>query len=309
MKTGVSHVLLAVVLCALGILSNAAFAIPTLGPRAYLNAPVGLQVQGVIVGRINGDLSFDRAGPIATGINLKATTYSLLGEEFMDWGGHMGALVGTLTFGQLTANLTGTSLSASETGLMDSTVHAIYNISGAPAMTLQEWATSPHPEDDIFSGSLGISVPVGEYKDHRLLNPGTNRWVFKPELAWSRPRGKMVYEVYANTQFFTDNHRALGGGTLSQDPLYGVEAHISRSFGKMPGSFFDAAVFYANGGQQQMNGVDSGPSQDTWSVGGTLSWALNERWHARLVYSQSVSTPEGVPDITQLQAWLTTTVF
>lgn len=58
------------------------------------------------------------------------------------------------------------------------------NLYGAPALTLKEFAK--YQQDLIFGASLQVTVPSSQYDAARLLNIGTHRWSFKPELGLSK---------------------------------------------------------------------------------------------------------------------------
>jgi hypothetical protein len=56
--------------------------------------------------------------------------------------------------------------------------------------------------------SLTIIAPTGLYNAHKVLNLGSDRWLFKSEFAVSHPFGseqKWEFDAYANADFYTDN--------------------------------------------------------------------------------------------------------
>jgi hypothetical protein len=81
-----------------------------------------------------------------------------------------------------------------------------------------------------LGASLTVGAPTGQYSADRILNLGSDRWSFKPEIAQSRPFGseqKWQLDVYANTYFYTDNTSYRGREILRQERLAGLEGHIS----------------------------------------------------------------------------------
>lgn len=58
---------------------------------------------------------------------------------------------------------------------------------GAPALSLEEFRD--YKTDIIVGASMEITPPLGQYDSDKLLNIGTNRWSFKPELGVSKAWG------------------------------------------------------------------------------------------------------------------------
>jgi hypothetical protein len=77
-----------------------------------------------------------------------------------------------------------------------------------------------------------VSAPLGEHDDTKLLNIGSNRWSFRPELGISKAWGPWTVEIAPSVTFFTDNADFFNGKTFAQAPLYlfeGTSFAISRT--------------------------------------------------------------------------------
>ena len=61
------------------------------------------------------------------------------------------------------------------------------NLYGAPALTLQDFAR--YQQDTIVGATLFVTAPSGPVRPDRLINIGTNRWSFKPEVGVSKAIG------------------------------------------------------------------------------------------------------------------------
>ena len=47
----------------------------------------------------------------------------------------------------------------------------------------------------MLGASLVISVPTGQYLKEKLINLGTNRWGFKPEIGFSHREEQIVFRI------------------------------------------------------------------------------------------------------------------
>ena len=82
----------------------------------------------------------------------------------------------------------------------------------------------------IVGVSLTVAPPLGQYDPTKLINLGTNRWSFKPEVGLSRTYGKWVVEAMAGVWLFTDNTDFVGGRTREQDPIVAAQFHVTYKF-------------------------------------------------------------------------------
>ena len=86
------------------------------------------------------------------------------------------------------------------------------------------------PPGTIIGGSLSLNAPLGRYDSGRLVNLGTNRWAFKPEVGISQALGRWTLEGTAGVIFYTANDDFMGGQTRSQDPIYSFQGHLIYNF-------------------------------------------------------------------------------
>jgi hypothetical protein len=124
--------------------------------------------------------------------------------------------------------------------------------------------------------SLTVTAPTGRYDGDRILNPGSDRWSFKPELALSHPFGaerKWQLDTYANILFYTDNTSYHGREILRQEPLAGLEGHLSYTFNDA--LWISADTRYAFRGTTFVDGTDQNNAQQNVSVGSELNLSLS----------------------------------
>jgi hypothetical protein len=163
------------------------------------------------------------------------------------------------------------------------------NFYGAPALTLPEFKS--YEQDLIVGASLQVSVPAGQYDSTKLVNIGTNRWSFKPELGASKALGSLTLEFKAGVTLFTTNDDFFNGNRRAQDPLYSIGSHAIYNFRSGIWASVDATYFA--GGRSTLNGALQNDLQQNWRVGGTLSFPVDARNSIKLYASSGVSARTG----------------
>jgi hypothetical protein len=116
---------------------------------------------------------------------------------------------------------------------------------------------------------LTVAPPGGQYTSDHLINFGTNRWAFKPEIGYSSIQGKWIFEAAAGVWIFTTNTDAPGGVTRRQDPIGNVQGHLTYNF--KPGLWLALSANYFTGGQTFIDGVEMDDLQKNSRIGLTLS--------------------------------------
>lgn len=259
-------------------------------PRAYSNAPVGVNFLVAGVAYSHGGLSLDPSLPV-TDARLESSAAVLAYARVLDlWGvsGKFDAIVPYVTLSG-TADYAGQPVQRSIHGLANPAFRISANLMGAPALTLQEFAA--YRQDLIVGVSLQVGVPFSQYDPTRLLNIGTNRWSIRPEVGVSKALGSWTIEGQAAVTFYGDNTDFFGGSTRTQDPLYALQAHLVHSFRSGVWAAFD--VTYFAGGRSTIDGVAKNDLQQNWRVGATLAIPVDRRNSIKLAASSGVSARTG----------------
>ena len=259
-------------------------------PRAYSNAPVGVNFLIAGYAYTQGGLAFDSASPLSDP-DLKTSSAVFAYARVLDLWGMSGKFDVIMPY----TWLSGSALSAGETvqrevdGLVDPRFRLSVNFYGAPALTLKEFAA--YQQDLIVGASLQISAPWGQYDPTRLVNLGTNRWFFKAELGVSQAMGPWTLEGSAAATVYTDNTDFFGGRTRSQDPVYSLRGHVIYSFRTGVWASLDATYF--SGGRTTVGGTRGNDLQQNWRVGGTLAFPVDLHNSVKLYASSGVSARTG----------------
>jgi len=188
-----------------------------------------------------------------------------------------------------TADYMGQTVSRDVRGFANPAFRLSINLYGAPALSLKEFAD--WEQDLIIGASLRVAAPWSQYDDSKLVNIGTNRWSFKPEVGISKAIGPWTLEGTAAVTFYTDNHDLFGGNTLSQDPIYLLQGHVIYGFRSGVWASLDASYFA--GGRTSLNGVLNNDLQQNWRVGATLALPVNRMNSFKFYASSGVSARTG----------------
>jgi hypothetical protein len=255
-------------------------------PRAYSNAPIGVNFLIAGYAFTEGAVPFDAALPIKNA-QLRTSNAVLAYARVLDLWGQSGKFDVVVPYTMLsgTAEVAGHPFERNVDGYADPKLRLSVNLYGAPALTLKEF--KDYEQDLIVGASLQVSVPSGQYDDSRLVNIGTNRWSFKPEIGMSQAMGPWTLELQAAATFFTDNNNFFGGNTRAQDPIYSLQGHAIYGFRSGIWASLDATYF--TGGRTMLNGVQSNDLQQNWRLGGTLAFPVDVHNSVKLYVSSGVS--------------------
>jgi hypothetical protein len=302
-RTVVRRLVLAAVVCA----AHTAYT-QELNPRAYLITPVGTNVINLGYSHLEGNLDLNGATPITdatANANLTALGYyralSLFGRSANL------ALAIPYGVGEFSGTVFDAPKHAHRSGFLDSSLRLSVNLLGGPAMEPREFAK--WRQDILLGISLKIVAPTGQYDPTVLINWGTNRWAFKPEIGYSQRWNHWVFEGFAgiwffttNPEFFSHNQYFPGVRSQTQDPVTSFEAHVSYDVRPRLWISFDAN-FWA-GGETSLNGVANPATYEKSSrLGATASIPLNTHHSIKMSYSQGAYNRYGGNYRTIFASW------
>jgi Putative MetA-pathway of phenol degradation len=261
-----------------------------LEPRSYAPSPTGFNILVVADTYSDGAITFDPSLPI-TDATAHIQAAALGYVRTMGVAGRSGSLGFFLPYarGHLDGLYLGEPQALYRSGLGDPRVRFALNLYGAPAMTPKEFAS--YQPTTIIGASLVISAPLGQYDPGKLINIGTNRWAFKPELGFSRTLGRWTLEADAGAWLYTDNTDFFGGKTRSQDPIASFQGHVIYTFHPRWWVAFDANYF--RGGRTSIDGVPNDDLQRNSRMGVTFALPLARQQSLKLSYSRGAYTNIG----------------
>jgi hypothetical protein len=261
-----------------------------LEPRAYSNAPSGLNFLLIGYQYSEGALLFDPVLPVADAsakVNMGLFGYvHTLG--IADKSAKVGVLLPVAGL-DASGYVDGVFRTREDNGLADPAFFFTINLFGAPALSFDEF--KQYQQDTIIGLSFKLRAPLGVYDNDKLLNIGTNRWSFEPEVGISQALGRWTLEAAAAALFFSDNDDFDNGKTRQQEAIYSVQGHVIYAF---PRNVWAAiGVTYFAGGRTTIDGVSKDDLQQTWRTGFTLALPINRQHSMKIFGNSGVTTRTG----------------
>jgi hypothetical protein len=255
-------------------------------PKTYTVSPVDVNQLELAYTYAHADASIDTS-------LVDVGAHFVLNEAALSYTHNFGVLdhfvwmKASVPFATVNGSVDQANLAGSVTGAGDSSLELGALLIGGKALSAAEFAT--YEPATTLGLSLSVSAPTGDYNAQMLLNLGSNRWSFKPELGLSYPFGsehRWEADAYVNAYFFTDNAEYRGVEILRQDPLPGLEGHISYAFSPDLWASLDAR--YAFHGSTVVDGLDQHNPQENLVIGAEASWSPNSHNTLDLVFAKAV---------------------
>ena len=243
--------------------------------HSYDNTPVGVNQFEVGYAFVHGDASIDTSLVIA-GANLDLNQGTIGYTRYFGLFHRLMWVEAALPLARLGGSVTGTEIEGATAAAGDSSFALAMLLEGGPALSVAQF--DDYKPTTAIGVSLAVTAPTGRYNADKILNLGSDRWSLKPEVALSHPFGpgqKWQLDAYANGYFYTDNTSYRGRGILRQEPLAGLEGHISYSFNDSLWVSLDTR--YSFRGATFVDGVDQNNSQQNVIVGSEMNMSINSR--------------------------------
>ena len=257
-----------------------------LAPRAYVITAVHSNAINTTWSFYDGGLDLNGTIPVtnATGTyNVSIFSY----YHSLNFIGRSANIVAYLPYGVGTfqGDLSGQHRSVDRSGLLDSSLRFSVNLMGGPAMQPKEFEN--WKQKRLLGLSIRMVAPSGQYSGKKLVNWGSNRWAFKPELGYSERWGHWVLDGYAGVWFYTTNSAFYAGPvTKPQDeaPIGALEGHLS--YDVKPRFWVSLDANFWSGGITSLSGIRNLATKQTGSrIGGTVSFPISKHQSIKVSYS------------------------
>jgi len=259
-------------------------------PAAYTPAPYGGNFVGLSSTFNSGDLAFDPSGPIEEAkADIVASSFTYARTLNLFKRSATATVILPYVVGDLEGLYLGEPASANRSGTGDLVMRLGVNLYGAPAMSGPEFAA--FKPKTMVGASLFVGAPTGQYDSTRLINIGTNRWSFKPEIGVVHVMGKWAIDAYVGAWLYTANTDFFGDTTRKQDAIYSAQVHLRYLIRRGLWAALDANYWY--GGEATIEGVGSDDLQSNSRIGFTVSWQVWKQHNLRFAVSRGAFTRIG----------------
>jgi hypothetical protein len=279
--------------------------------RFYWKSLSGANGVPLVVNSLSGNANpFDPAHGVTAGADLDATlilagyarTFSLLDRAAM------AAIL--VPMGRISGEVTvaGSTYGQPASGFGDPMIELDVNVLGPRAQKTIPDALRYEPgfSVDVLAD---LAVPIGEYDDGQPLNLGQNRWYGRVAVpiiwqlgAWV-PGRRTTVELLPAVWLFGTNDDYVGH-ELKTDPMFQVDAHLTRDFTEHFWAALDGAWYY--GGTSSIDGVE-GEELDNLGVGLTLGYGIGDNLNLTVGYKSTVGDDE--PEDLRMNGFMVSLVY
>lgn len=258
-------------------------------PRFLVPAPVGTNFAALAYSFSSGAVLADKTVPVQDVDGDVHLVGPAVGRFFGFFGVTSRAdVVIPVGTGTWYGELEGRDTTATRVGFADPTLRFTVFFAGAPAMERQEFAR--YRQKTVGGATLRLRVPIGQYDSSKFINLGTNRWMFSPRLGVSHRAGHFVLEGYGSAWLFTDNNEFVGDNSLSQDPMFALQAHVAYAF--RPGLWVAFSTRQSFGGETSVNGSPTEALTNN-RIGVTVAIPIARRHAIKFAFTTGIVTSLG----------------
>jgi hypothetical protein len=261
-----------------------------LAPRAYVITPVNCNVIDLTYAYFSGGVLFNGTVPIMDA-TAKVSVPVFSFYHSLNFFGRSANFTAALPYGvgDYRGTLIGVEDNVRRSGLLDSVFRFSVNLRGGPALPLESYRK--WRQKMLIGASLKVVAPSGQYDGKKLINLGSNRWAFKPEIGYSQRWGHWVLDGYGavwffttNQDFFSHNQFYPGKQIQTESPVGALEGHLSYDIKPRLWVSLDGDFWY--GGATSLNGSENLRTvQKNSRVGVTVSVPLTKHQSIKVSYN------------------------
>lgn len=254
-------------------------------PRRWNPIPLGTQILGAGYSYTSGKVFFD---PLLEAEDVTIRAHSLVASFTQPFSiGHkLGNISLVLPFSAADWNgfLSGEPAGLNRTGFADPTVRASVILAGPPAGSAGEVRQYrlDNPVYTSFGVSLAITFPFGEYFEDKLINLGSNRFVFRPQAGMIHYWGEWSFELTGSVFLYTRNPDFFNDAERRQRPTFAMQSHLVKQFRK--GAWLSLGAGYGLGGESIVNRQPNGDFRSNLLASASYSFLISQGQGLKITY-------------------------
>ncbi len=262
-------------------------------PRFYWKTLSGTNAVPVIYQTMGGNVNpLDPAQVVVPNVNFNADITIAGFAKILPVFDRASMLAVLVPMGRVTSTTTAGVVTVTETagGYGDPLIEFTINLIGPdPIMNIPDMIRYEPGFSLDFLIDLGL--PLGEYNSNNPVNIGQNRFYTRigTPIVWQLgpwvPGRRTTLEFLPNVYIYGDNDEYLGTQTLETDPMYGLEAHLTRDFTESFWGSLDLVTI--SGGKSTINGM-AWSSVDSTTFGYTLGYQINDNLQLTFAYMATI---------------------
>ena len=280
--------------------------------RFYWKSLTGGNAVPLIFNSISGNSNpFDPAHTVLPGGSIDASMAIAGYAHTFELGDRAASAAILVPMGRLSGQVTaaGRTFNESASGFGDPMLELNVNLIGPKA---QKNIPDNQRYEPGFSLDLiaDLAFPIGTYDSSKPLNIGLNRWYGRvgAPIVWQLgdwvPGRRTTLEFLPAVWLFGPNNNFVGQ-TLKTDPMFQLDAHLTRDFTQNLWGSLDA-VYYAHGAAS-INGV-AGNQLNTGGVGFTLGYQVNDNLAFTFGYKSTLNNGSD-PTALRMDSFMMSLVF
>ena len=179
----------------------------------------------------------------------------------------------------------GVPKSVKRSGWTDTILRFAINLYGAPPLQGKEYAAyrAATEVETLVGVGLSVQLPTGDYMDDKLINLGSNRFTFRPQIGVTHQRGKWSTEVTGIVALYTDNDEFFNGKKLEQEPIYAIQGHLVYDF--KPGVWAGLSAGYNHGGKSTVDGTKKDDLKQNLALALSFGFPLSRHLGVKVAYA------------------------
>ena len=269
------------------------------GPRAYLPPPIDTDVFTLYGLKVSGN-SMIGSGRVTPHLNLDVDLVVAQYTRTMEVRNRYISLTAVQPAGRLTSSLSlpNASIAGAETsseGLGDTQLLLTAGLYNLPPLTKETYRD--YKPTFAVGGLARVTLPTGEYDQQHSANLGANRYSLQLGGPITLGFGESFLDPRLTTvdflpsvTIFGDNDDPSNGGTLSQEPLFKLETHVTHNLSS--GFWLSLDSVYTFGGETEIDGTAQNDAQRSFGLGSSLGLQVSKSLGLKVTYGKTVDHNE-----------------